>query len=227
MSRLRVAVVGLDHYHVTGWVETIRLFPDELEIVALQDVDPSRGAALAPRFRDPSLPAALPSELARLPFETNLDRLIELHRPDIALVTLSNRDAPAAIERLAGAGVHLIVDKPAARTVADARRAFEVVRRSGVRTVVGLTRRYSPAAREARRLVAEGALGRVVTVEAVFAAASVLVRNPANHLFSAELSGGGILVWLGIHDLDTLPWLLGEPVVEVSAMTGRLAHDGL
>jgi predicted dehydrogenase len=227
MSRLRVAVVGLDHYHVTGWVETIRLFPDELKIVALQDADPSRGQALAPRFTDPSLPAALPAGFAGLPFETDLDRLIERHQPDIALVTLANRDAPSAIERMAGAGIHLIVDKPAALTAADARRAFDAVRRNHVRAVVGLTRRYSPAWREARRLIADGALGRLVTAEAVFAAASVPVRDPANHLFSAELSGGGILAWLGIHDLDAVPWLVGEPVVEVSAITGRLAHEGL
>ena len=91
------------------------MFPDELEIVALQDADPSCAAsALAPRFTDPALPAALPPEFAGLPFETDLDRLIERHRPDIALVTLPNRDAPSAIERLAGAGIHLIVDKPAA-----------------------------------------------------------------------------------------------------------------
>jgi predicted dehydrogenase len=227
MSRLRVAVVGLDHYHVTGWVDTIRLFPAELEIMALFDADPSRGAVLAPRFSDPALPASLPPEFASLPFETELDRLIERHRPDVALVTLANRDAPAAIERLAEAGVHLIVDKPAARTVAEARRAFDAVRRHGVRAVVGLTRRYSPAWREARRLIADGALGRIVTAEAVFAAASVPVRDPANHLFSAELSGGGILAWLGIHDLDSLLWLVGEPVAEVSALTCRLAHDGL
>jgi predicted dehydrogenase len=227
VSRLRAAVVGLDHYHVTGWVETLRLFPDELDIVALCDADPSRGVALAPRFTDPSLPVALPPEFGSLPFETSLERLIERHRPEVALVTLPNRDAPTAIERLARAGVHLVVDKPAARTVAEARRAFEAVREARVRVVVGLTRRYSPAARQARRLVAAGELGRLVTAEATFAAASVLVRDPANHLFSAELSGGGILTWLGIHDLDALPWLLGEPVVEVSATTARMAHEAL
>ena len=38
--RLRVGVVGLAQYHVTGWVETLEGFPDELEIVALHDPDP-------------------------------------------------------------------------------------------------------------------------------------------------------------------------------------------
>ncbi len=53
------------------------------------------------------------------------------------------------------------------------------------------------------------------------------VRDPANLLFDRERSGGGILNWLGIHDVDTLLWLVGEPVVEVSAMTGQVGAPGL
>ena len=30
---LRTVVIGLDHYHVTGWVETLGLFPEQIEIV--------------------------------------------------------------------------------------------------------------------------------------------------------------------------------------------------
>jgi predicted dehydrogenase len=227
MTRLRVAVVGLDHYHVTGWVDTLRLFPDELEIVALFDPSAENGTALRPRFTDPSLPAALPASFRELPFETSLDALLAAHRPDIALVTMPDRDAPAVIARLAEGGVHMVIDKPAALTATASQAAFDVVRSAGVRVVVGLTRRYSPAARAARAVVAEGRLGRLMAAHSVFATSSVAVRDPANHLFSAERSAGGILAWLGIHDLDTLPWLVGEPVAEVSAATARLGHASL
>ena len=104
--RLRVGVVGLDHYHVTGWVETIEGFPDELEIVALYDPDPEMARTLAPTHHDPSLRPGLGEAYRGLPVETSLDELIERHALDVALVTLPNADAPAAIERLAGAGIH-------------------------------------------------------------------------------------------------------------------------
>jgi predicted dehydrogenase len=227
MTRLKVLVAGLDHYHVTGWVDTLGLFPDELEIVALYDPEAANGTALRPRFVDPSLPEALPASFRDLPFSTDLDRLLAEQRPDIALVTMPDRDAPAVIERLARARVHMVIDKPAALTSARARQAFDVVREHGVRTVVGLTRRYSPSARAARELIAGGRLGTLVTAEAIFATSTVRVREPANHLFDPERSAGGILAWLGIHDLDTLPWLIGEPVVEVSAMTARRGDPGL
>lgn len=225
--RLRVGVVGLGHYHVTGWVETLEGFPDALEIVALYDPDPELGRTLAPPHHDPSLRAGLGERYRVLPFETRLADLIERHGLDIALVTLPNSDAPQAIEQLAHAGVHLVVDKPAARSAPEARRAFDAVRASGVRAVTGLIRRYSPAARRARELVAAGRLGRLVSGEAIFATSSVAVRDPQNLLFDPIRSGGGILSWLGIHDLDTLLWLTGEPVVEVSAMAGRVGDPGL
>ena len=227
MTPLRVLVAGLDHYHVTGWVDTLGLFPGDLEIVALYDPDPANGQALRPRFVDPSLPAALPAGFRDLPFSTDLDAALAEHRPDVALVTMPDRDAPAVIERLARGGVHMVIDKPAALTSAAARQAFDAVRDHGVRTVVGLTRRYSPAARAARAVIETGRLGTLVTAEAIFATSSVRVREPANHLFDPARSAGGILAWLGIHDLDTLPWLIGEPVVEVSAMTARRGDPDL
>jgi predicted dehydrogenase len=143
------------------------------------------------------------------------------------LVTLSNADAPAAIERLAGAGIHMIIDKPAARTAS--RRA------TGVRCRPSLwgPRGGGPHA----PLLTGGSDGprdrlgrparRLIAAEAIFATSSVQVRDPSNPLFDPIATGGGILSWLGIHDVDTLLWLTDEPVVEVSAMAASLGAPGL
>ena len=224
---MRLGVVGLAHYHVTGWVETLEGFADEIEIVALHDPDPDRARTLAPPYHDPSLRPSLGERHRGLPVETRLDDLIARHRLDVALVTLPNADAPGAIVALAAAGIHLLIDKPGARSAAEAQQAAAAVEEAGVRAVVGLTRRYSPAFRAAREIVASGQLGRLVAVEAVFAASSVAVRDPANLLFDRERMGGGILSWLGIHDIDALLWLTGEPITEVSAMIGSVGEPGL
>lgn len=227
MSLLRLGVVGLDHYHSTGWIESLEQFGDEIEIVALYDPDPAIGETLAPRFHDPTLSAALAPGYRKLPFYHDLDALLATERLDVALVTLQNRDAPAAIARLAEAGVHLLVDKPAARSAAEAREAWAAVERSGVRAAVGLTRRFDPALLQAREQVVGGRLGRLLSTEAVFVTSSVRVRDPANHLFDRERSGHGILLWLGIHDVDALLWLTGRRVVEVSALTANVGGEAV
>jgi UDP-N-acetyl-2-amino-2-deoxyglucuronate dehydrogenase len=227
VGRLRLGVIGIDHYHSTGWVESLEQFPDEIEIVALYDPDPTISRSLAPRFHDPSLSAALSRPYLDLPFYTDLESLLSRERLDLALVTLQNRDAPRAIERLAAASVHLLIDKPAARSAAEARQAFEAVERSGIRATVGLTRHFDPAWLQARELVTAGRLGRLLSAEAVFVTSSVRVRDPANHLFARELSGHGILLWLGIHFVDGLLWLTGEPIVEVQAAIANVGKDAI
>jgi predicted dehydrogenase len=57
------------------------------------------------------------------------------------------------------------------------------------------------------------------------ATSSVAVRNPRNYLFSHAASGGGVLHWLGIHDVDGLRWLTGERIVEVQAMAGIVSDE--
>ena len=225
MERFRLAVVGIDHYHTTGWVESIEQFPDQIDIVALYDPDPEMGRTLRPNFTDPFLTQQLDEKYGRVPFETDLDALIARHRPDLALVTLSNRDAPAAIERLAGAGVHMLADKPAAKNADEARRAFEAVRRAGVTATVGLGKRAAGAWQDARAMIDGGRLGRLLAAEATFTTSQVKVRDPRNHLFNIERSGHGILHWLGVHDVDALLWLAGEPIVEVQAMTANVGRQ--
>jgi predicted dehydrogenase len=222
-----VGIVGLEHYHVTGWVESFEQLPDRVDIVALFDPDPELGRRLAPRHHDPSLQPALDPAYRALPFEANLNELIARHRLDLALVTLPPVAAPAAIEVLARAGVHILVDKPGARTASEAERAFGVARAAGVKVAVGFTKRYGRGWQDAQAMVASGRLGRLLSTEAIFVTSSVRVRDPANQIFSRAKSGGGVLHWLGIHDLDALLWLTGDRVEEVQAMAGTVGGEAI
>ena len=226
MSRLRLGVVGIDHYHTTGWVESLAWFEDAIEIVALYDPNPEIGRTLAPRFHDPGLSPALAERYRDLPFYSDLSRMLAEQHLDLALVTSLNRDAPGAVERLAGAGVHMLVDKPVAKTADEARRAFAAARAARVKVIVGLGKRAATGWLDARRMVESGRLGRLYSAEALFTTSSVLVRDPANHLFH-EPMGHGILSWLGVHDVDALLWIGGEPIVEVQAMTANVGGQAI
>ena len=164
----------------------------------------------------------MPESAADIPFYADLDVLIREARPEIAVVTLPNAAAPLAIERLAAAGVHLLVDKPGARTAAEAEQGFGAAKRAGVKVAVAFTRRYGQGWKDAKAMIDAGRLGALITTEAMFVTSSVAVRDPANMLFKRDLMGGGILHWLGVHDLDLLLWLTGEPITEVQAMAGTI-----
>jgi len=217
MKQFRVAVIGLNHYHVTGWVDSLGALGDRVEIVARYDPDAARSDGRPPDYIDPSLRQDFPHSLDTVPFFSDLDALLADQHPDVALVTLPNDRAPDAISGLSEAGVHLLVDKPGARNAREAEVAFGKARSAGVKAAVGLTRRYGRGWQDVRSLIAAGELGELITTESIFATSSVLVRDPANPIFKKEVMGGGVLHWLGVHDLDALLWLTGERIVEVQA----------
>jgi UDP-N-acetyl-2-amino-2-deoxyglucuronate dehydrogenase len=222
VTKLRVGVIGLEHYHVTGWVNSLELFADKLEIVALYDPDPARGEALAPQYYDPHLSATLDKSYRSVPFYTDLDSLLAAQNIDLALVTLPNSEMPRAIERLAESGVHILIDKPGARTASEAESAFRAARTAGVKVATGLGRRYGRGWQDAKSMIDQGRLGKLLTTEAIFTTSSVSVRNPSNGIFDRERSGGGILHWLGVHDIDLMLWMTGDEIVEVQAMAANV-----
>lgn len=227
MRSFRVAIIGLNHYHVTGWAESLAQLPDRVDVVSLYDADPARGLSLRPDHSDPSLQTSLPDWARNIPFYADLATLIAESKPEVAVVTLPNSLAPLAVEQLAAAGIHMLVDKPLARTAAEAEQAVNAARTSGVKIAVALTRRYGRGWQDAAGLIAAGRLGRLISSEAIFTTSSVAVRDHRNAIFSRDLMGGGVLHWLGVHDLDLLLWLTGEPIVELQAMAGTVAGEGI
>jgi predicted dehydrogenase len=124
----------------------------------------------------------------------------------VLLVTPNDVHADQAIA-CALAGRHVFVEKPIADSVAAARRMRDACDRAGVTLAVGHGFRRLGAARAAGRLVADGALGRVVLAEANLSLPGAF----PSHAWRAhrERNPGGPLMQLGIHQVDTLSSWLG------------------
>jgi len=115
-------------------------------------------------------------------------------------------------------GRHVFVEKPIADTVEAAERMRDACESAGVTLMAGHAFRRLGAARRAKELVDEGALGRVVLAEANFSLPGKL--SPKAWRFYRERNPGGPLMQLGIHHVDTLAYLLGP----VRQSSGRFAH---
>jgi D-xylose 1-dehydrogenase (NADP+, D-xylono-1,5-lactone-forming) len=108
--------------------------------------------------------------------------------------------------RALAAGKHVLCEKPLATSAADAARCFDAAEAAGRRCVEGLMWRHHPQTALARRLVADGAIGRLATVRA---ALSVSVA-PGDIRRSVEL-GGGALGDLGCYCVSAIRLFAGEP----------------
>jgi len=147
-----------------------------------------------------------------------------LNDPQIEAVVITTPHSLHAeqIVAAARAGKHVFVDKPFTLTVADARRATEACRRAGVVLAVGHQRRKQAASRALKRLLDEGALGRVAQIEGNMSAdVGFQLKAGMWRTVRAETPGGAVTN-LGIHHVDTYQYFLG-PIARVTAFARRVA----
>lgn len=124
--------------------------------------------------------------------------------------------------RVAGTGRPVYVEKPMARTGAECRSMIEACDRAGVQLHVAYYRRALPRTRVVEELLADGAVGRLLTVNVRLSRPSPPeVDGAVPWRLRPEESGGGLFMDLASHTLDLLDHLLG-PVVEVSGRTAAV-----
>lgn len=142
----------------------------------------------------------------------------------VAICTPSGAHADLAVAAL-DSGMHIVVEKPLDVTMETARRVLDAQRRTKRVATVISQHRFDPASRLVQRCVQAGLFGAVTS-----GVATVPWWRTQDYYDSAvwrgtrALDGGGALINQGIHTLDLLVWLLGDPV-EVFAWTGCLAHE--
>lgn len=144
-----------------------------------------------------------------------LDPLLE--RSDGLLIATPTDAHPEMVRRAIAARTPVLCEKPLAHGLDEMRTLVDEIEATDVPVVVGFHRRFDPATVELHRRLRSGEAGSVYLVRAVCHDA-----NPPAPEFIA--TSGGLVRDCLIHDLDAIPWLLDEPVIEVYA-TGSVLID--
>lgn len=142
---------------------------------------------------------------------------------DVVAVCTSNKFlAPITIAAL-GAGKHVLCEKPMGRNATDAVEIAAAARATGRVLKVGFTLRFHPAIRRAHDLCAQGDLGPIFFVSAIYGHGG-RPGYEKEWRGDADLAGGGELLDQGVHLLDLSRWFLGDLEV-VAAITPRWHWD--
>jgi predicted dehydrogenase len=144
-----------------------------------------------------------------------LDELLALGVDVVDVCTPPGHHARAVMAALA-AGRHVICEKPLTRTLIEARRVVAAAETAPGLLMVGHVTRFEPDHREARELVASGAIGEVRQL--FHSATSDLPGwSEAGWLADQTLSGGPLLDQ-AVHSFDFARWVVGSPAVRVHCM---------
>jgi len=135
---------------------------------------------------------------------TRIEDVIESDEVDLVLIALPNHLHREAALKCAKAGKDMVCTKPLARNADEAKDMLDAVRAAGVMNGYAETEVFSPAVVHTRKLIEEGALGKVLSVrsrESHFGP-----HSP--HFWDPELTGGGALNDMGCHCISAALYFL-------------------
>jgi predicted dehydrogenase len=203
MSDLRLAVIGagfIADLHVRAAREC-----EGVDVVGVASHHLERAQAFAERH---GIPRAT-TDWTSLAGDAGVDAVV--------ICTPNALHAPQAIAALR-AGKAVLVEKPMALTVAEGEAMVRAAEAAGVPLLVGHMWRYRDEVRELRAGIARGELGRVVRTHGYGVHSG---WGPAGWFTDRALAGGGALIDMGVHAIDTGRFLLGDPEpVRVRASLG-------
>ena len=143
---------------------------------------------------------------------------------DLAIITLPDFLHREAVIRAAERGLHILVEKPFATSLADADDMVAAIEKSGVKCMVEFFNRWSPPFAEAKKRVDAGELGEIVSVSAEL---NDTIFVPTRMLkWSARSSPAWFLM---SHIADLAFWILSKKPKAVTAFGVRklLAQRGI
>lgn len=125
----------------------------------------------------------------------------------------------------AAAGKHVLVEKPMARTLAEADGMIATCGKAGVRLAAVFQHRFLPLPQKLKASLERGDLGKLYLGDAyVKWYRSDEYYRAGGWRATRDKEGGGTLMNQAIHSIDLLQWLMG-PVTDVTGRTGTVAHD--
>ena len=205
-SPIRVGIISFAHYHANFWAEAFR-DDRRVQLQCIWDDDATRGADAARRFSTTVAPS--------------VDTL--LGAVDAVAITSETADHARWIATAAKAATPILCEKPLAISHTQMIEIASVLAEHPVPFMQSFPKRFDPANHALKDLIAAGDLGRIWLAR---------VRHGHSHgrdpAFTAgwwtdpARSGGGTLLDEGIHAVDFLRWLFGDPA-QVTATLGHAA----
>lgn len=206
---MKVAILGAAHQHVDYALAEVA-HRDELELVAASEPDP--------QLRERHLGGL------SVPLYDTPEELLEAHDVDVALIAgIYSHRADATVAALRS-GAHVLADKPLCTSLPQLEAIREAAAEPDRHVSIVFEKRFYPATRALRRLIADGVLGAIAMVASSGPHKLNQPTRPAWFLDPATY--GGIAGDLPIHDIDLVLDLVGAqqggpPSGTVSAYIGN------
>jgi predicted dehydrogenase len=155
---------------------------------------------------------------------SNYEELLKIDSIDAVVLATPHSMHCEQIVAAAKAGKHVFVEKPLGLERKRAERAVAACAESKVVLVVGYNWRFQPALREAKRMLEDGRLGRLLHIEGNFCGPSAYRFAREHWRQDRDEAPAGGMTGRGVHVVDAMLYLAGR-IDTVVAQSHRLVQD--
>ncbi len=237
----RVGIIGFGHMHINNVAQLYNSHP-QVEWVACADTVPlTSEVRKAPYTREWNRENVMQKTGLSTYYDSFFEMLIK-EDLDLVIVTCENAQHAEVVEACAQAGVNVCVEKPMAMTLGDGLRMVRACVSNSIAMVINWPLTWSPAARKAKELIDEGAIGKVLQVKWRSGhtgplgpgAAHAGVSDEAETLSGPERAatwwhqreaGGGALLDFCSYGTMISRWYIDRPAEAVMAMRANLSSQ--
>ena len=172
---------------------------ENVELVGISDVSESRVNELAQQYNTNGF--------------TDYNELLEQGLDAVSIVVPTTMHMPVGLDVI-NSGANLLVEKPIADTRENAEKLTKAAKAAGVKLMVGHIERFNPAVIKLKQIIDSGLLGKIVSISA----RRVGPYNP-------RIRDVGVILDIGVHDIDVISYLYGKKVNEVYSIAGADIHS--
>lgn len=193
MNKLKVGIIGtgsISELHIAAYLKN-----NNVELYAFCDINEERLQFMAEKF-----------DIKHT--YTDMNEMLLLEELDaVSICTWNSAHAPCTIAAL-NAGKHVLCEKPMSTSEEEAKAMKEAAERNNKLLMIGFVRRYGNDCNILKEFIDTDYLGDIY-----YAKATYLRRkgNPGGWFGDKSRSGGGPLIDLGVHVIDLVRYLLGNP----------------
>jgi UDP-N-acetylglucosamine 3-dehydrogenase len=151
-------------------------------------------------------------EMYGVPVYSSYETLLKCDLDAVTIAVPTTLHKKVACDTL-GKGIHTLVEKPIASSVEEAEVMIKTAKREGANLMVGHVTRFEPTVIKLKSMIDKGELGQVISLSAK--------RVGPYH---PRIRDVGIIIDLGVHDIDIISYLHREHARKVFAVAGRTIH---
>lgn len=197
--KFRTVFIGTGYICNMAHLPAIELIGDEYDVVACYDMREEAARTTAARFNIPKV-------------YLDPQEMLDKEKPDICVVCTSNGSHKEYSLMGLRAGAHVICEKPACLTYADAVEVFAEAEKLGLNFYPSQTMRFFYDREAIKKIIDEGTLGDIY-----YASFNAVRRRGVpkwGFFHMKDYNVGGPFCDLGVHELDFLMYILGNPAIK-------------